>query len=95
MTDESPKKLSKLAVEKKASSAKTAAKKPAAQNAVEKKPAADRGRRYRGVSEEARQAERRQRFVEAGLTVFGSRGYHSSTVRSICAEAGLTERYFY
>lgn len=63
--------------------------------AVAKKPAADRGRRYRGVSEEARQAERRQRFVEAGLSVFGSRGYHSSTVRSICAEAGLTERYFY
>lgn len=59
-----------------------------------KKPAAN-GRRYRGASEAERQTERRQRFVEAGLTVFTERGYHSSTVRSICAEAGLTERYFY
>ncbi|MEO6699501.1 MAG: TetR/AcrR family transcriptional regulator [Paraperlucidibaca sp.] len=73
----------------------TTQEKPKKSAAAVKKPAADRGRRYRGVSEEARQAERRQRFVEAGLTVFGSRGYHSSTVRSICAEAGLTERYFY
>lgn len=56
---------------------------------------AEPGRRYRGVSEEVRRSERRQRFIEAGLDVFGGRGYHSSTVRSICASAGLTERYFY
>ncbi|MES3041421.1 MAG: TetR/AcrR family transcriptional regulator [Pseudomonadota bacterium] len=56
---------------------------------------AEPGRRYRGVSEEVRRTERRQRFIEAGLDVFGGRGYHSSTVRSICASAGLTERYFY
>lgn len=73
----------------------TIQEKPKKSPVVAKAPAADRGRRYRGVSEAARQAERRQRFVEAGLTVFGSRGYHSSTVRSICAQAGLTERYFY
>lgn len=73
----------------------TDASKAVAKKAATKKAAAVTGRRYRGVSEEARQAERRQRFVEAGLTVFGSRGYHNSTVRSICAEAGLTERYFY
>jgi len=54
-----------------------------------------KGRRYRGVSEEVRRAERRQRFIEAGLDVFAERGYHNSTVRSICANAGLTERYFY
>lgn len=54
-----------------------------------------KGRRYRGVSEEVRRSERRQRFIEAGLDVFAERGYHSSTVRSICANAGLTERYFY
>lgn len=60
----------------------------------EKTPPA-KGRRYRGVSEDVRQAERRQRFIAAGLTTFGTRGYHNSTVRSICAEAGLTERYFY
>ena len=56
---------------------------------------AEPGRRYRGVSEEVRRTERRQRFIAAGLTTFGTRGYHNSTVRSICAEAGLTERYFY
>jgi AcrR family transcriptional regulator len=54
-----------------------------------------KGRRYRGVSEEVRRAERRERFIEAGLDVFAERGYHNSTVRSICANAGLTERYFY
>lgn len=58
-------------------------------------PAAAKGRRYRGVSEDVRQSERRQRFIAAGLTTFGTRGYHHSTVRSICGEAGLTERYFY
>lgn len=60
-----------------------------------KKTKSESGRRYRGVSEEVRRSERRQRFIEAGLDVFGGRGYHSSTVRSICASAGLTERYFY
>lgn len=53
------------------------------------------GRRYRGVSEAVRRHERRQRFIEAGLSVFTTRGYHQSTVRSICASARLTERYFY
>lgn len=60
-----------------------------------KEAVAAKGRRYRGVSEDVRQAERRQRFIAAGLTTFGTRGYHHSTVRSICGEAGLTERYFY
>ncbi|MES2720583.1 MAG: TetR/AcrR family transcriptional regulator [Pseudomonadota bacterium] len=72
-------------------------KKPKAATATATATAAraEPGRRYRGVSEEVRRSERRQRFIEAGLDVFGGRGYHSSTVRSICASAGLTERYFY
>lgn len=53
------------------------------------------GRRYRGQAIEDRRAERRQRLLEAGLSVFGEAGYHGATVRSICAAAGLTERYFY
>lgn len=52
-------------------------------------------RRYRGQSAEDRQRERRQRLIEAGLRVFGGQGYHGATVRGLCAEAGLTERYFY
>ncbi|HEX4918092.1 MAG TPA: TetR/AcrR family transcriptional regulator [Limnobacter sp.] len=53
------------------------------------------GRRYRGVSNEARTAERRMKLIEAGIRVFGSTGYHSATVKGLCQEAGLTERYFY
>lgn len=52
-------------------------------------------RRYRGVSLEKRQGVRLAKLLEAGRTVIGTQGYQSATVRAICAEAGLTERYFY
>src|SRR5215212_10332014 len=52
-------------------------------------------RRWRGRSASERTAERRERLIEAALEVFGSRGYSASTVRDVCREAGLTERYFY
>ena len=51
-------------------------------------------RRYGGVDAEARRRERKRKLVDAGLEVFGHRGYHLSTVRDICAQAGLSERYF-
>ncbi|WP_334119730.1 TetR/AcrR family transcriptional regulator [Limnobacter sp.] len=53
------------------------------------------GRRYRGVSNETRKADRRLKLIDAGIKVFGSTGYHASTVKGLCQEAGLTERYFY
>lgn len=53
------------------------------------------GRRYRGISNEDRRAERQHKFLEAGLQCFARDGFHAATVRGICAEAGLTERYFY
>lgn len=53
------------------------------------------GRRYRGVSNAARKAERHQKLVDAGLLCFARDGFHQATVRGVCAEAGLTERYFY
>lgn len=53
------------------------------------------GRRYRGASLPQRRAERRARFLDAGIAAFGTRGYHAVTVRDLCAAAGLTERYFY
>jgi AcrR family transcriptional regulator len=34
-------------------------------------------------------------LIEAGIRVFGSGGYHAATVKGLCQEAGLTERYFY
>lgn len=53
------------------------------------------GRRYRGVSNETRKAERRLKLIEAGIKIFGSTGYHAATVKGLCQGAGLTERYFY
>lgn len=52
-------------------------------------------RRYGGVAPEVRQRQRRERLIEAGLQVFGTRGFHGATVREVCAVAQLTERYFY
>jgi AcrR family transcriptional regulator len=52
-------------------------------------------RPYRGVSAEDRRAERRERLLEAGLDLLGTEGWPGTTVRAICARAGLTERYFY
>ena len=51
-------------------------------------PACCPPRRYRGVSLEQRQGDRRTRLIEAGLTVIGTQGYGAATVRAICAEAG-------
>ena len=52
-------------------------------------------RPYGGVSADDRRAERRSRLIEAGLELLGERGWAGTTVRGVCAEAGLSERYFY
>lgn len=52
-------------------------------------------RRYGGVSPEDRQQLRREKLIKAGIDVFGTQGYHATTVRDICTSAKLTERYFY
>jgi AcrR family transcriptional regulator len=52
-------------------------------------------RPYRGVSASERIAARRQRLIEAGLELFGTRGIAAVGVGDVCAEAGLTKRYFY
>lgn len=65
---------------------------------VAAKPDSDapiKARRYRGVDASERVSERRQQFIDAGLECFGHRGYHGVTVRELCAQAQLTERYFY
>ena len=61
------------------------------------RPTADAtpGRAYGGVPADERVAARRQRLLDAGLELFGTTGYHGTTVRALCAEAGLTARYFY
>jgi AcrR family transcriptional regulator len=53
-------------------------------------------RPYRGVDAADRVAERRRRFLEAGLDLLGSDSDPSElTVRGICRQAGVALRYFY
>ncbi|GAA4816314.1 TetR/AcrR family transcriptional regulator [Nocardioides caeni] len=52
-------------------------------------------RRYGGVSAEERIAERRGRFLEAGLELMGNRGVAGTTVRGLAEHTGLAARYFY
>lgn len=53
------------------------------------------GRAYAGESQAERVARRRQQFLDAGLQVFGTTGYRTATVRQLCRQAELTDRYFY
>src|SRR3984885_278704 len=52
-------------------------------------------RRYSGQSFADRQSDRRARLVRATLDVAGRFGLENTSVAAICAEAGLTARYFY
>ncbi|MGP4013078.1 TetR/AcrR family transcriptional regulator [Streptomyces sp. 4N124] len=52
--------------------------------------------RYRGKSAEERQAERRRRFLDAALQLFGDTpGYRATTVAALSEAAGLSTRQFY
>jgi AcrR family transcriptional regulator len=53
------------------------------------------GRNYGGESAEERLARQRRQFLDAGLELFGTVGYRATTVRMLCKQAGLTDRYFY
>lgn len=52
-------------------------------------------RTYQGLPAQERKAQRRQRLLEAGVTVYGTLGFRAGKVKLVCLEAGLTERYFY
>lgn len=54
-------------------------------------------RPYRGVEAPERRAQRRMRFLEAGLDLLGSAEHDLSevTVRAVCRRAGIAVRYFY
>jgi AcrR family transcriptional regulator len=54
-----------------------------------------RGRRWSGVPLEDRQALRRDELIGAGVQLLGGESGPAVTVRAVCREAGLTERYFY
>lgn len=52
-------------------------------------------RQFKGLSLSERKQERREKLIEAGIEAYGSHGFFSVTVKDICQEAKLTERYFY
>jgi AcrR family transcriptional regulator len=52
-------------------------------------------RSYLGVPHAARRSERRRRLLAAGIEVFGGIGVRHATVKAVCQQAQLTERYFY
>ncbi|RZL10591.1 MAG: TetR/AcrR family transcriptional regulator [Rubrivivax sp.] len=55
----------------------------------------DLPRRYGGASAEERKQQRRERLLDAAFEVFGRKGYKETTLRLICAQARMTDRYFY
>jgi len=54
-----------------------------------------KGRSYRGLELEDRKQRRRESLMAAGVELFGSQGYRASSVKMVCEQVGLTERYFY
>lgn len=52
-------------------------------------------RTYGGQSPDERTARRRRQILDAGRQSFGSVGFRASTVRGICRDAHVADRYFY
>ena len=50
---------------------------------------------WRGTTLEQRSHARRERLLEAGLEIFGTTGYATSTVSGICSAANVSTRTFY
>ncbi|QGM26423.1 MULTISPECIES: TetR/AcrR family transcriptional regulator [Acinetobacter] len=52
-------------------------------------------RQFKGLSLTERKQARREKLIEAGIQAYGTYGFFAVTVKDICTEAKLTERYFY
>ncbi|MGB3303341.1 TetR/AcrR family transcriptional regulator [Gordonia sp. (in: high G+C Gram-positive bacteria)] len=52
-------------------------------------------RLYRGQSIEDRRLDRRRRFCESGLALFGTAGFAATSVATVCKHASLSSRQFY
>ena len=52
-------------------------------------------RRYGGKTGSERRSERQGRLLDAGLELFGTKGYAATTIEGVCAAARLHPRYFY
>jgi AcrR family transcriptional regulator len=51
-------------------------------------------RDYDGKTAAERVAERRERLIDAGVELFGERGYAGTSIRSVLQQSGLRDRYF-
>lgn len=51
------------------------------------------GRRYKGVDSDERNAIRRAKILEAGVELFGTRGYQATTLAMLSAQSGVPHRY--
>ncbi len=59
-------------------------------------PADERkGRQYRGLAEDERREERRQRLIATGLELFATRGYVRTPIEYLCEVSHVTTRHFY
>lgn len=56
---------------------------------------APRSRRYRGLSEEERRADQRERLLRAAVEEFSIRGYHRTSVEDIVRRARTSRSAFY
>lgn len=50
---------------------------------------------YGGLTHEQRISGRRQRLIDTAIAIWGDEGWAAVTMRRVCAEAGLIDRYFY
>jgi AcrR family transcriptional regulator len=51
-------------------------------------------RDYDGKTAAERIAERRERLIDAGVELFGDRGYAATSIRAVLQQSGLRDRYF-
>jgi AcrR family transcriptional regulator len=51
-------------------------------------------RPYGGRSHQERRTARRAQLVAAGLDLFGTQGFHATSIRAVLRHSGLAERYF-
>lgn len=52
-------------------------------------------RPYRGQAADARSADRRNRLLQAGVDLVGTQGVVAMTMRAVCREAELSQKFFY
>ena len=52
-------------------------------------------RPYRGQAADARSADRRARLIRAGVDLVGTHGVSAMTMRAVCREAELSQKFFY